>query len=333
MSVASDLKHADLNAVLKTALDAVVVMRVDGTVAAWNDVAARIFGWSFEDAAGQRMSELIIPPQHREAHERGLVHFLATGEGPVIDRHIEITALHRDGREFPVELSITFTREFSEPIFLGFLRDISERRDAERRQQLLLAELSHRVKNMLAVVGGIAQQTARSSSSLEGFVPAFTGRLQALAKAHEMLTISKWESSGLGDVAHALLGPYTTGPDPRVTIGGPAVMLTSRQVLSLSMILHELITNAAKYGALANAGGRIALAWQRCSAADGQRIALTWKEAGLAGVDRPASTGFGLKMIRMNAGHELDGTVELDWADDGLALTLEFPVSATQSAP
>jgi PAS domain S-box-containing protein len=196
MATNSDLKRADLNAVLKTALDAVVVMRLDGTVAGWNEVAQRIFGWSFEEARGRRMSELIIPPQHREAHERGLTHFIATGEGPVLDRHIEITALRRDGLELPIELSITFTEQFDQPVFLGFLRDISERQDAHRRQELLLAELSHRVKNMLAVVTGIAHQTAKSCSSLQDFAPSFAARLQALARGHEMLTLSAWEGRG-----------------------------------------------------------------------------------------------------------------------------------------
>lgn len=123
-----DLDSASLGAVLKTALDGVVVMRLDGTVAGWNDVAERTFGWSFADAFGRRMSELIIPHRFREAHERGLAHYLRTGEGPVMDRHIEIEALHRDGRELPVELSITRTEQFGEPVFLGFLRDITERR-------------------------------------------------------------------------------------------------------------------------------------------------------------------------------------------------------------
>lgn len=127
-----DLDNASLGAVLKTALDGVVVMRLDGTVVGWNDVAERTFGWSFAEALGQRMSELIIPHRFRDAHERGLMHYLATGEGPVLDQHIEIDALHRDGHELPVELSITRTEQFGEPVFLGFLRDITERREAAR---------------------------------------------------------------------------------------------------------------------------------------------------------------------------------------------------------
>ena len=260
MDTRNDLQRADLNAVLKTALDAVVVMRPDGTVAGWNDVAERIFGWSFAEARGRRMSELIIPLEHREAHERGLARFLTTGEGPVIDRHIEITALRRDGVQFPVELSITFTDEFGSPVFLGFLRDISERQEAHRRQELLVAELNHRVKNMLAVVSGIAQQTAKSGSSMSDFAAAFAGRLQALARGHELLTLKGWEGAGLPELVEALLGPYAMPPEMRVTFGGPPVDLDARQVLSLSMILHELITNATKYGALSDDDGRIALA-------------------------------------------------------------------------
>ena len=127
-----ELDSASLGAVLKTALDAVVVMRLDGTIAGWNDVAERTFGWSFAEANGRRMSEMIIPDRYRSAHEHGLDHYLATSEGPVLDKHFEIEALHRDGRELPVELSITRTEQFGEPVFLGFLRDISERHDAAR---------------------------------------------------------------------------------------------------------------------------------------------------------------------------------------------------------
>jgi PAS domain S-box-containing protein len=321
MAVASDLSRADLGAVLKTALDAVVVMRLDGTIAGWNDVAHRTFGWSFADAVGRRMSELIIPHQYREAHERGLAHYLKSGDGPVLDRHIEITALHRDGHELPVELSITHTHQFEEPVFLGFLRDITERQEAQRRQQLLLAELNHRVKNMLAVVAGIAHQTARASSTLETFSTSFSGRLGALARAHEILTASDWEGAELGALVESLLGPYALPPDSRASFAGPPVPLDPKQLLSLSMILHELITNAAKYGALAQPQGRIALHWEQ--GADGVR--LRWKESGLSGIAPPQRNGFGLDMIGLSAGHQLGGAAEVRWECDGLAFTLTFP--------
>lgn len=330
MVMESDLKRADLTAVLKTALDAVVVMRLDGTIDGWNDVAERIFGWSSKEASGRRMSELIIPIQHREAHERGLAHFIATGEGPVLDRHIEITALRRDGKELPIELSITFTEQFDRPVFLGFLRDISERQEAHRRQELLLAELSHRVKNMLAVVTGIAHQTAKSCLSLEEFAPSFAARLEALARGHEMLTLSSWEGARLPDLVEALLGPYALPPDMRVTFGGPPADLVAKQVLSLSMVLHELITNATKYGALSSSEGRLAVSWDWSTAEQPGKLRLTWKESGLNGIAPPTRKGFGMKMIGLSAAHELSGGSSWEWQEDGLLFTLEFDAGRPQ---
>ncbi len=322
------LRSQSLGAVLKTALDAVVVMRMDGTIAGWNDVAEATFGWSFVEARGKRMSEMIIPHRHRAAHERGLAHYHATGDGPVLDRHIEIEALHRDGHELPIELSITRTEQFDEPVFLGFLRDISERRDAARRQELMVGELNHRVKNLLGVVSGIAHQTARASPTLADFQPAFGGRLAALAKAHEILTAATWERASLRALADELLGGYAWGLGAQLSIIGESVSLPPRQLLSISMILHELLTNAIKYGALSLPEGRVALDWRRARAT----LVLGWAETRVPGVVAPLRRGFGSKMIALSVGHDLRGTGEMDWRPDGLAFTLTFPIDTTEAA-
>ncbi len=150
-----------------------------------------------------------------------------------------------------------------------------------------MAELSHRVKNMLAVVTGIAHQTAKSCTSMQDFAPAFAGRLQALAHGHDILTLNSWEGAGLPELVEALLGPYAVPPDMRVTFGGPPVDLDAKQVLALSMILHELITNATKYGALSSDEGRIAVSWNWSTADRPGRLHFTWKECGLRGVAPP----------------------------------------------
>lgn len=321
MIPARDLDTASLGAVLKTALDAVVVMRMDGTIAGWNDVAEKTLGWSFEEARGERMSTMIIPHRFRAAHERGLAHYLATGEGPVLDRHFEIEALHRHGHELPVELSITRTSQFGEPVFLGFLRDISERRDAERRQALMIGELNHRVKNLLGVVSGIAHQTVRASTSLAEFGPAFMGRLESLGRAHEILTEATWEQASLLALAEALLGTFC-GQDGQASLSGPDVMLAPRQFLSVSMILHELVTNAVKYGALSSAEGRVALGWTM----EGELLVLRWSEAAGHRIAPPARTGFGSRMIALSVQHELRGESVSEWAPDGLQFVLKFVV-------
>lgn len=322
MAVARDLDHPSLGAILRTSLDAVVVMRQDGTVAGWNDVAERTFGWSFAEAHGRRMSELIIPERFRDAHEHGLTHYLATGDGPVLDKHIEIEALHRAGHELPVELSITPTRQFSEPVFLGFLRDITERKDAARRQELLVGELNHRVKNLLGVVSGIALQTARSATDLEHFARAFNGRLASLARAHEILTAAAWERAPLRSLAEELVGGYARGEDAPLAYAGPDVLLAPRALLSVSMILHELVTNAVKFGALSHAAGRVSLVW----ALDGREIAIDWTESGGEGVQAPSRRGFGSRMIEVNVAHDLRGTATTEWRSDGLAFRLRFPL-------
>lgn len=307
-----------LNAVLKTALDAVVVMDTRGVVRGWNDVAASTFGLSADDAIGMRMSAAIIPERYREAHERGLASFLATGEGPVLDTHIEIEGLSANGNEIPVELSITYTEHFGVPLFLGFLRDISERKAAERRQALLVQELNHRVKNLLGVVSGIAHLTLRGADSLDQFSGAFTGRLAALGRSHEILTSASWERASLRDLLAALTEPYGLGE--RIALAGEDLDLAPRDFIAVGMILYELLTNATKFGALAQPGGRLDIAWQH----EGDALVLNWRESGVSGVTPPSRSGFGTKMIEMSVGHDLGGAAEWKWDGGGLDFCMRF---------
>lgn len=317
----SEHAGAGLSAVMKTALDAVIVMRPDGRVAGWNDKAEQIFGWSRRDAVGRRLSELIIPLDYREAHERGLARFLETGEGPVLDRHIEISGVDRAGRELPVELSITFSEEFGEKLFIGFLRDITERQQAASRQERLLRELSHRVKNMLALVAAIAQQTARSSLGMREFQDAFLGRLQSLARGHDLLVQGEWESVSIRSLADDIL--KADAADGRADYGGPEIFLSQRQLLGLAMTLHELYTNAVKYGALSVPGGRVSLTWRPSE--DRGSTEIEWKETGLAGVKTPLRSGFGQKMIALSVKHDLTGDLESEWRPEGLLIRIRFP--------
>ncbi len=269
------------------------------------------------------MSELIIPPHYREMHERGLSKFRETGHAPVLDRHIEITAIDRMGRELPVELSITVAEEFGEPVFVGFVRDITERHEAEQRRQRMLRELNHRVKNMLSVVAAIAQQTARASGSMEEFQQAYLGRLQSLARAHDLLVGGQWESASLHALVQEAL--HAAAAEERVQYGGPDLLLSPSQLLGLSMILHELFTNAVKYGALARPEGTVLLRWNVSS--EGQIAEVVWKETGLTGVEAPKRSGFGQKMIAMSIRHDLRGQQEIVWTPEGLSLSIRFPLA------
>lgn len=320
MNLSWGLLHAGLQTVLDTALDPVVVMDTDGQVIGWNTHSELCFGWSWDEARGQRLSDLIIPPGLRAAHETGLAHYLATGEGPVLDKRIEVNALHRDGREFPVELSITASEQFGDKLFIGFIRDISSSKAEAERQQRILQESEHRVKNMLTVVQAIAIQTAANSPDMATFSEAFSGRLDALARAHQLLVGQVWHDVAISALAERVLGAEVAAG--RARFGGPELLLKPGQVLGLSMILHELYTNAIKYGALCNDEGLIDLAWRD----DEQQIELVWTETGAPCESNVPSSGFGQRMIAMSVKSDLGGTIERDWRPEGLTATLRFPL-------
>ena len=572
---------------LETALDAVIVMSTDGRVADWNQCAEQIFGWRRDEAVGRPMAELIIPPQHREAHARGLERFLAIGAGQALNRRIEITALRRDGSEFPIELSITAIASASEPLFLGFLRDISARKateaalraseerlrditdampvlisyvDAEQRfrfankafeewfgrpladiagrhlhevssegmyemrrpyveralagevvsyemlfphvtgprlaavrhtphfyaegrvlgiytliqdlteqkrteaalresrdrleavldaapaailiasdsscteiqgnrqatelmrmpprenlsrsaatsstshfrvfdmrgrelapdelpvqraergeelwrheeqvvfddgtivyllgnavplkddagtirgavgafiditdrkraelhQRLLINELNHRVKNTLAIVQGIAHQSFKGEAADPMARAAFEGRLSALSAAHDVLMRENWEKVQLREIITKALAPFVREPH-RLSMTGPDLRIAPKAAVSFAMAFHELGTNAAKYGALANEQGRITIDWHIAASETGSRLMLDWREEGGPPVITPVVRGFGTRMIERGLAAELDGSVRLDFDPSGLRCRIDAPFGA-----
>lgn len=314
--------HPGLASVLETALDAVCLMDANGTVVGWNKHAAALFGWSSERAIGRRLSELIIPADLRPAHEQGLAHFLATGEGPVLNHRIEVSALNYNGDEFPVELSITASEQFGELLFIGFVRDISERKAVVERQQRLLQESEHRVKNMLTVVTAIARQTARAASGTDDFLATFSDRLKSLADAHSLLAGKSAYDVNLDALAGQVLGADVASG--RAKFSGPEVGLDPQQVLGLSMILHELYTNSVKYGALSTDAGSIDFSWT----VGGGEIALLWSETGPPCPTDAPKGGFGQRMIEMAVRSDLNGSIERSWSNDGLSVTICFPISA-----
>jgi PAS domain S-box-containing protein len=218
--------------------------------------------------------------------------------------------------------------------FLGMIGvnvDTTERKRAEQGRELLLAELSHRVKNMLAVVQGIARQTFRSTRSLAEARESFEGRLMALATAHDLLTRASWTSAAVEDIARGAL-PIRE-ERPQIALSGPYVALDPKQTLSLAMALHELYTNAIKYGALLTEAGRITLAWSVTPAPE-RRLKIEWRETCAPAppadtpddAGQPPREGFGTRLIRQIFTHDLAGAVAIDFAPDGLTCTAEVPL-------
>jgi two-component system CheB/CheR fusion protein len=203
--------------------------------------------------------------------------------------------------------------------------DITDRKAWETRQALLLGELTHRVKNTLTVVQSIAHLSFRNSASSEEFVTQFDGRLSALAKSHSLLVESDWQGVDLGALIRQQLEPYTVGGHDRLGIEGESVTLPPDLASPFGLVLHELATNAAKYGALSQASGRLLLNWSISSRNQKQILKFVWRELGGPPVHEPDRAGYGTSVIDRGVP---DAVVQREFSPDGLVFTIEFPLKA-----
>jgi len=204
---------------------------------------------------------------------------------------------------------------------IGVNIDVTERKRAEERQGVLVAELDHRVKNVLATVSAIITQTQESSSSQMDFVTALNRRINSLARTHELLSESNWRGASLAEIVRREFAPYATGnADAR----GPSVTLKAEATQAVATVLHELTTNAAKYGAFSNRTGRVSVQWRWLQNGSRDRLVIEWQETGGPPVLAPSRSGYGTSIIRELIPFELDGEVELSFAADGIKCRLEI---------
>jgi two-component sensor histidine kinase len=206
----------------------------------------------------------------------------------------------------------------------------SDRRKAEQQRELVLRELEHRVKNILATVQAVARQTFRGTE-LDEAARAFNGRLTAMSKMHDLLVGESWQAALISDLVAAAVGPFETPQTPRFTLTGPHFELDPKAAMALSMGLHELCTNATKYGALKAPAGRVEIRWN-LSGPPAEEFMLTWEEAGGPPVDPPARKGFGSSMIEQVMATQLGGTVKVAYRTDGLRCEIRAPLARLRAA-
>ncbi len=212
---------------------------------------------------------------------------------------------------------------------INMLVDITDRKQAESRQRVLIDELNHRVKNTLATVQSLAMQTARHAESLPDFVANFQARLMALARAHDLLTDSHWEYAPLQSLAQQVLAPMADAAPGRVSIGGPPIALTPRAAVALTMAINELATNAAKYGALSSGEGTLLIQWALQDDPNGRAmLAVEWRERGGPEVSAPTRRGFGARLIQRCIETDLRGSLDLKFEPEGLRCRMMVPVSS-----
>jgi PAS domain S-box-containing protein len=209
---------------------------------------------------------------------------------------------------------------------VGVNIDVTERKQAEEHKSMLLAELDHRVKNVLAVVAAVASRTLQTSGSMADFAGALDGRIKSMAMTHELLSCRKWQGIPLAELVERELAPYASGNNVRIE--GPQIVLKAEAGQALAMVVHELATNAAKYGALSTREGCVAVRWQRLPANGwGGVLALDWQETGGPAVVSPTRAGYGASVIRDLIPYELEGTVDLKLVREGVRCRLEIPAT------
>jgi PAS domain S-box-containing protein len=208
---------------------------------------------------------------------------------------------------------------------INMLVDITERKEAEQRQKLLLDELNHRVKNTLASVQSVVIQAAKSARDVEEFRHAVEGRILAMSRAHDQLSRRSWANAELHELLHACIAPYLN--QANVALDGAPTIVTSRVGLMLGMAIHELATNAAKYGALSTRSGRVDLRWRVEQTGDRPMLQLRWVESEGPPVTRPTRQGFGTRLLERGIQSELRGTTLIRFSPRGLECDIEIPLT------
>ena len=312
---------ARLAAIVTSSDDAIISKTLEGVITSWNAGATRIFGYEPDEIIGQRITRLI--PAELQDEENVIISKLRAGER--LD-HYETVRVAKDGRRLDVSLTVSPLRgETGEIIGASKVaRDITDKKHAEKLQQLLVEELNHRVKNTLATVQAIANQSLVRAKSQRDFVTSFSGRLQALAKLHTLLTQTNMRGTDLSELIASQVRLGSPDED-RVSINGPFLFLGPQEANHLGMVLHELTTNARKYGALSSTGGRLAVSWE-VRTNGGRRLLMQWTESNGPKVRAPDSRGFGMTLIEQTV-RVVGGEVSMHFAEDGLKCRIDWPLA------
>jgi PAS domain S-box-containing protein len=293
-------------------------MNTDGIITSWNRAAERLFGYMAEEAVGKSIT-ILIPPERQDEASAILARIRREKR---IDQYETIR--HRKDRSL-IDISLTVSPiKNAQGKIVGasaIARDITERKRNDEHIATLAREAEHRTKNILATVQATVHLS--HSNTAEGLKRAIEGRLEALAKLHDLFVKSRWTGAELSRIAAQELAPYVGQGEARARIDGPYVLLAPNTAQAIAVILHELATNAAKYGALSMAKGRVEVKW---SLPENDQLILTWTEKGGPAVQQPLHEGFGTRMMKQMIKDQQQGDFRLDWGAEGLACEIILPV-------
>jgi PAS domain S-box-containing protein len=288
-------------------------------------------GFAAIHGLAEETEELTCEEWQAHLHPDDIPRFEALRSRVFVERRRELNMEYRivgaDGEVRWVESRglVSYDEDGGPTRLVGVHIDITERKQAEDQQRRLLAELDHRVKNVLATVQAVASHTMQASSSMEHFVTALKGRIRSMASTHELLSHRRWLGMPLAELVERELAPYRTGSNAE--IGGPEVMLSAEAGQTMATVLHELVTNAAKYGALSIPSGRVSIRWRvPLNGSASHMLVLTWRETGGPLVVPPRKSSYGMQVVRELVPYELGGTVDHVLAPEGAQCQLEIPL-------
>ena len=332
MTYKSDLAAAHLAAIVDSSYDAIVSKDLNSVITTWNVAAERLFGYTAEEAIGQ--SVLMLIPPSLQSEEKDIIAKVRMGERV---ESYDTTRLRKDGSPVAVSITVSPVRDRN-GLIIGaskIARDISAARDAEQRISMLLREVNHRVKNQFAVILSIIRESSNRSISSKDFEEQVRSRIMALSSSHDLLVNSDWSGAGLFELAQEHLGIF--GSPEKVLLSGPMVMLQPNAVQHLGMALHELGTNAAKYGALSPAGGRVELRWKLTTEDDDARmLTVVWDETIAGGVVMPNEgeqqrRGFGSVVLERVVPISLNGMASYARTGNKVSWILKAPAEGAVS--
>ncbi len=318
-----EIANAHLAALVTSSGDAIMSISLDGAILSWNAAAEELHGYRAEEAIGRSLAMLIPGVRMRELEDK----IAAARAGRSL--RLETVRRRKDGSLIEVSLDAAPIRSRdSKVVGVSVIsHDISRRKRSEAHMQFVMRELSHRTKNLITVIIAMARRTARQSADFGDFETKFTGRLHGLARSHDLLVHMDWMGAPIEELVRSQLIPFVNEQDCLQT-DGPHLFLRPEAVQNLGFALHELATNAQKFGALCQAGGRVTIRWEvRRSGQGERRIHLSWHESGGPAVEAPAHSGFGSVVIQKLTEASLNAKVTMAFAPEGFCWDVEMPAN------
>ncbi|MDE2184258.1 MAG: PAS domain S-box protein [Alphaproteobacteria bacterium] len=311
----------------EAAPNAMIMVDDEGRITLVNSQTEKLFGYRREELRGQPV-EILVPERYRRGHLNLRGSYFATPSARPMGAGRDLFGLRKNGGEVPIEIGLNPVNTDRGNFVLAAIVDITERKASEAHRETLIAELDHRVKNTLATVQAIAQQSGLSATSFEEFRRTFDARLVALSLTHNLLRAGVWQTASLREIVAAELAPCSDGDGAasQFTIAGDNVNLNPKQALAFGLGLHELVTNALKYGALSSPRGRVDISWRVHRADESARLEFQWIESNGPTVAPPLKRGFGTKFIEGGIEADLQAEVRLQFDPRGVRCTIRAPL-------